>query len=222
MVYIIAIVVVLCILFPQNALRIIAIGAIVEVVRRSPASYPMKSWSQKLRGLFYSDQLWSHEKVDKFFKMLHAENGYHDYWFQLHNSGVREYLTNSSPSDEAVTDTMKYFEPAVLDSGYAPMSWHDLRFANNNFESFKNHRDIAMQLFDKAYHNMELNHMDQNVLDTEISVYNSLLQTAQKAKTYEQEQDALNSAKNLKREIEEDKHKYKNIPDLPPIPASRW
>ena len=228
MIYVIAIVVVLCILFPQHAFNMIAVVALVAVIRRSSASYPIKSsdsWAQKLKRLFYNDhQLWSHEKVDKFFSMLDAKTEFHDNLYRLFNSGVREYLTNSSPSDQAVTDTMNYFEAAVVNSAYAPMFWRelDLRFANDDFESFKNHRNIAMQLFDIAYQNLELDHYDETLLDTEIRVYNSLLQLAQKAKTYEQEQSYLKNAENLKRDFEESRQRYKNIPDIPPIPASRW
>ena len=164
-------------------------------------------------------ELWTDEKVNEFFRMMSER--VKGLSFDQYEPGVREYLTNLSPSDEAVTDVMKYFENAVVDSGFASMSIHGEKFANNDFKSFKNYRNFAMELFDIAYRNLQLNHYDEKTLNSNIRFYTSILDQARTATTYKEEQSALKKAKNLRDSMEMDRQRYSNIPELPPIPSPR-
>jgi len=201
---VVVVIILLIIIYPQHFCKILLAGILLAVVQKSSSANPMKA-----------PYVWSNEKVDKLFEMLSED--------EL-KPGVRAYLTQRSPSDEAVMEVMDYFEGSIVDAGLAPMYnfEEDIRFANNNFESFKNHRNYAMELFDRAYQNLELNHYDQELLDTDLRRYNNLLDLARNASTYEKERSALYNAKNFREEIERLKKKFSNIPDLPPVPSPRF
>lgn len=166
---------------------------------------------------------WTDEKVDKFFKMLSQK--IRSPFLDQYKSGVRTYLTQTSPSDEAVKDTMMYFEHSVVAAGVAPMykfqfqGEREIRFADNNFDSFKHHRNFVMELFDRAYRNLQLNRYDQEVLDQNIRFYKNILESVHNASTYEDEQSALEDAKNLRDDLEQN---FSILRELPPIPSPRF